>query len=481
VLVSRGAIANGGKGAPEWLRRALRSNGFVCMSRTPDRLLSVVIGESFLKEVQLPDDVEVERQWAALRLDKAALDPGAALSSFTALCQTVQEAGLALHAVSTPDSEHLLLQARHLPVMVHALLGGGHAIAPAGRVCPSLPSGLVCKNDRCRALRGAWGLARQERPAGTVIEEYSHGKGPVRLQAACGLFAEFRIAAGETGLRSQGSHFGCLEAVSVGGSSSSTVRRHRIVDFQPPTGEDSLAEVEAEGAVLVESGLPKGRCRETWQRVEASHDTVAMELISETPGRGVQRQGCWLFCGRLFVRVLGLPRGQGVVASTCCGSLEQLQRLKGEDLIKAEISDHYEAICGVVEKPGVLKISQQALAAADRVGAAFLDAASGTGGAIAALSRSEVVHVLPDGTEQRWRVLEWGFNPFSERELSPAASERSAASASSPAKKKKKKAARSATRSMSISGSTAREKKKKKKDKDKKKKKGQGQGSFIRG
>merc|ERR1712190_212555 len=98
---------------------------------------------------------------------------------------------------------------------------------------------------------------------------------------------------------------------------------------------------------------------------------------------------------------------------------------------------------------------------------------TGVGGTITLPSKKtpEVVHVLPDGTEQRWRVIEWGFNPFSDRAVSPPASERSEASGSSSVRaKRKKKKDKSVSRSASGSDSVAR-KKKKKKDKEKKKKK----------
>merc|ERR1712048_1193913 len=123
--------------------------------------------------------------------------------------------------------------------------------------------------------------------------------------------------------------------------------------------------------------------------------------------------------------------------------------------VRTEVEGHYEAISGTVEKPGVLRISQQAWAA-DRAGSLFYSAEDSAGGTITLPSRKsrEVTHVLADGSEQRWRVLEWGFNPFSDRALSPALSDRSAASGSSSARaKKKKKKARSGSRSGSGSDS----------------------------
>ncbi len=45
-----------------------------------------------------------------------------------------------------------------------------------------------------------------------------------------------------------------------------------------------------------------------------------------------------------FVRVIGLPRGEGVVAGTCCRSLEKLVELSGVAGVEADLPAHYEAI-----------------------------------------------------------------------------------------------------------------------------------------
>jgi hypothetical protein len=231
VLATRGAnVGDSSRGAPEWLRRALAFNEFVCLSRTPDHFLSVVVGESFLKKVELPKEVEVERQWAALRLDKASLEQKTALGSFASLCTTLREAGLEPCAVSTPDCDQLLLRKRQLPVAVSALLGAGHAIWPARRLCMPSPSGLISKNDRCKAFAGAWGLLRRERPTGMLLEQGTgRGDGPVRLQATCGLYVDIRISTDGKDITGQASCAGCLEAANGQAASA----KHCIVDFQP--------------------------------------------------------------------------------------------------------------------------------------------------------------------------------------------------------------------------------------------------------
>ncbi|CAE7396709.1 unnamed protein product [Symbiodinium natans] len=79
-----------GRPVPDWLRKAVSFPGFVVATRTGDGVISVFIGESFLSEVALPTNVEIERQWASLRVCKASLDVDAALTKFEALCQALK-------------------------------------------------------------------------------------------------------------------------------------------------------------------------------------------------------------------------------------------------------------------------------------------------------------------------------------------------------------------------------------------------------
>merc|ERR1712129_227733 len=132
---------------------------------------------------------------------------------------------------------------------------------------------------------------------------------------------------------------------------------------------------------------------------------------------GVRRHGCWVFCGSRFARVMGLPRGHGVVSGTCCSSLAQLERLKGVGPVRSELWKHYEAVYGTVERPGLLKVSRKAWANAGGSGTIFFDASTDEGGTVALAGKhgTELVHKLPDGVEQRWRVLEWDFDPFTPR------------------------------------------------------------------
>merc|ERR1712039_62570 len=171
-----------------------------------------------------------------------------------------------------------------------------------------------------------------------------------------------------------------------------------------------------------------------------TNEVVAMELASETSDHR-QRRGVWVFYGKRFARIVGLPRGRGLVAGNCCASLGQLQRLKGVDAVRSDLVANYSAEFGSVDKPGMLKISSQALASEPREDAVFFDARSGIGGKAVAPSNetSDFVYVGADGKEQRWRVFEWGFDPFTSGRLQDEGSASSSASGASRTNAKNKK------------------------------------------
>merc|ERR1712060_241110 len=54
-----------------------------------------------------------------------------------------------------------------------------------------------------------------------------------------------------------------------------------------------------------------------------------------------------------------------------------------------------------------------------------MGAESSHGGSISSLGKLEpgghVLHRLPDGTEQRWHILEWSFDPFTPKSASVTA------------------------------------------------------------
>merc|ERR1719203_2260717 len=105
---------------------------------------------------------------------------------------------------------------------------------------------------------------------------------------------------------------------------------------------------------------PGVESRELWARIGAidNKDCVALELLSEEPAPKNPRSGFWVFGGGRFGRLVGPPRGSGMVASTCCKSLQQLQKMRGYAEVRYEVMEHYEAVFGVVEEPGLLQIKR---------------------------------------------------------------------------------------------------------------------------
>ncbi|CAE8649127.1 unnamed protein product, partial [Polarella glacialis] len=251
-------------------------------------------------------------------------------------------------------------------------------------------------------------------PVGKTVEENPDSDGPIRLQAPSGVFAEIRIPkqGGETA--AQASCGGIHGLVDVSGGRKLSVR-HRVVDFRPPTGCVLCTQVKFDREVMAELSHPRGRCRdeyiEAWTRL-CNGPVAALELVEETrpegepPAIGAPRAGYWLFCGDRFARVIGPPRGsEGLVAGTCCKSLAQLEQIAGAQAVGDELRSCYEASWGRVEGPGRLRLSQEAWAV-DRNDQFLYDQASGVGGSIS-FGQNEVVHRLPSGLTQRWRIRDW--------------------------------------------------------------------------
>ncbi|CAJ1436208.1 unnamed protein product, partial [Effrenium voratum] len=273
-----------------------------------------------------------------------------------------------------------------------ALVRAGHGIGPAVRVCPPRPE-PVASNE---TYVGAWALTRREEPVGKTVEEPELSEGPLRIQAPSGVFVEVRLDKSCAGIAVMD------RKMSV---------RHRLVDFQPPTGRVLCTQVKFNKEVMAELSHPRGRFRdeyvEAWTRLH-SGPVAALELLSEQPAVTPPRAGFWIFCGNRFGRVIGLPVGQGAVGGTCCKSVAQLEALGVP--AREELHTRYEALWGEIEVPGRLRVREEAWSKS-RSGDLLYDQASGVGGSLSFVP-GEVVHRLPSGVVQRWRIRDWGFDPF---------------------------------------------------------------------
>lgn len=91
------------------------------ITRTPDELSLVV------PEAEAPAEVRAERGWRALAVE-GPLDM-ALTGVLAGLAGPLAEAGIPLFAISTFDTDILLVRERHLPQAVAALERAGHRVA----------------------------------------------------------------------------------------------------------------------------------------------------------------------------------------------------------------------------------------------------------------------------------------------------------------------------------------------------------------
>lgn len=102
---------------PAWLP----ASGFVSVTRTPAEL-SVVAAEA-----AVPVAVQAERGWRALEV-AGPLD-FALTGVLASLATPLAEAGVSLFAVSTFDTDYILVKESALEAAIHALSAAGHDLA----------------------------------------------------------------------------------------------------------------------------------------------------------------------------------------------------------------------------------------------------------------------------------------------------------------------------------------------------------------
>jgi len=102
---------------PVW---ALDASGFVSITRTSDEL-SIVCLES-----AVPADVHSERGWAMLKVHGPL--PFAQTGVLASFASPLTESRISIFAVSTFDTDYILIKATQLPVACHALVAAGHEL-----------------------------------------------------------------------------------------------------------------------------------------------------------------------------------------------------------------------------------------------------------------------------------------------------------------------------------------------------------------
>jgi hypothetical protein len=113
------AICRLGSGSPipPWAT----AGPFCSITRTADEL-SVVCDQD-----AVPEGIVCERGWRCLRV--AGTMPFSVVGILAALAAPVAQAGISVFAVSTFDTDYLLMKDRDLPVGLDALRRAGHIIS----------------------------------------------------------------------------------------------------------------------------------------------------------------------------------------------------------------------------------------------------------------------------------------------------------------------------------------------------------------
>jgi hypothetical protein len=119
VLKGSWAIArlDAGEPVPEW---AAGSAPFCSITRTPDELSIVA------PDAAVPANAKCERGWAMIRLlGPFAFDQVGVLASFTA---PLAEAGVSVFAISTFDTDYVLVKSEQAAAARAALVSAGHEL-----------------------------------------------------------------------------------------------------------------------------------------------------------------------------------------------------------------------------------------------------------------------------------------------------------------------------------------------------------------
>ena len=94
------------------------------MTQTADEL-SIVC-----EETRVPSGIRVERDWVALKLEGPF--PFSMTGVLTSFLQPLAEAGVAIFALSTFDTDYVLMKRDKLEAAIKALAAAGHELVGSG-------------------------------------------------------------------------------------------------------------------------------------------------------------------------------------------------------------------------------------------------------------------------------------------------------------------------------------------------------------
>jgi hypothetical protein len=104
-------------GIPDW---ASRPGPFLTISRTAEELSVTILQRA------VPAGIPCERDYRALRV-RGTLPPDL-VGILLSIARPLAEAGLAIFAISTYDTDYVLVKARDLPAALEALRRAGHEV-----------------------------------------------------------------------------------------------------------------------------------------------------------------------------------------------------------------------------------------------------------------------------------------------------------------------------------------------------------------
>jgi hypothetical protein len=104
---------------PEW---ASSPGPFLTISRTPEELSITVVQDA------VPPGVRCERDYRAVRV-RGSL-PTDLVGILLSIAEPLAEAGLSIFAISTYETDYVLVRARDLPAALNALRAAGHRVSP---------------------------------------------------------------------------------------------------------------------------------------------------------------------------------------------------------------------------------------------------------------------------------------------------------------------------------------------------------------